>query len=176
VSHGVVRACDLPEGFHVSDSATAPEGQVGGFRILCSTVGFVVSTWLPFELSSSVSSATASGRLSNFGAWSGRITTNRTRTLQTTNQTLEPTRCGGKVVAVTRTEGTRPLANSGSRRRCELSRHGHNKGTTAARAARFSAGSRRPLDGASCTLGALAGLTYVGAHARGFASGAEVAG
>src|SRR5262245_430878 len=42
--------------------------------------------WLPFDPSSSVPSATASGRRSNFGAWLGRITTNRTRTLQTTNQ------------------------------------------------------------------------------------------
>src|SRR5262249_33202661 len=31
-------------------------------------------------------------------------------------------------------------------------------------------------DEASCAPGALAGLTYVGAHARGFASGAEVTG
>jgi hypothetical protein len=46
----------------------------------------VVSKWLPFEPSSSVTSATVSGRRSSFEAWLGRITTNRTRTLQTTNQ------------------------------------------------------------------------------------------
>ena len=42
-----------------------------GFRILCTTVGFVASMWLPLDPSSSIPSATASGRLSNFGAWLG---------------------------------------------------------------------------------------------------------